>query len=99
MSKTRKGKNKLNVEQLKKFIKEIEELGKGSNNSYLEMIVSSANNFITYGEYRIALEIALDNLYEGSVFLDEEVVNLARQAYGKNITLEDESILKMLTKK
>lgn len=69
MLKTRKGKNNLKVEYLKKFIKGIEEIGKTNSNSYLEMAVSNVNDYTKYGEYELALDIALDNLYEGSVFL------------------------------
>lgn len=53
----------------KKFIKGIEEIGKTNSNSYLEMAVSNVNDYTKYGEYELALDIALDNLYEGSVFL------------------------------
>lgn len=99
MLKTRKGKNNLNVEYLKKFIKGIEEIGKTNSNSYLEMAVSNVNDYTKYGEYELALDIALDNLYEGSVFLDQEIISFARQAYAKSITSQKELLLEMLTKK
>jgi hypothetical protein len=89
----------MNVEYLERFIREIEELGKANDDSFLEMIVSYANNFIIHGEYKIALDNTLDNLYEESIFLDEEIISLARQAYGKKITLEQEANLKLLTNK
>jgi len=99
MLKTRKGKNNLNVEYLKKFITGIEEIGKTNSNSYLEMAVSNVNDYTKYGEYVLALDIALDNLYEGSVFLDQEIISFARQAYAKSITSQKELLLEMLTKK
>ena|GEM_PF-5320815 len=83
----------------KKFIKGIEEIGKTNSNSYLEMAVSNVNDYTKYGEYELALDIALDNLYEGSVFLDQEIISFARQAYAKSITSQKELLLEMLTKK
>lgn len=52
-----------------------------------------------HGEYEIALDNTLDNLYEESIFLDEEMISLARQAYGKTITSGQELVLQMFAKK
>jgi len=98
MLKIKDWKNDMNVEYLERFISEIEELGKVNSNSFLEMVVSYANSFIKYGEYEIALDNTLDNLYEESIFLDKEMISLARQAYGKTITSEQELVLQMFTK-
>jgi len=98
MLKIKEWKNDMNVEYLERFISEIEELGKVNSNSFLEMVVSYANSFIKYGEYELALDNTLDNLYEESIFLDKEMISLARQGYGKTITSEQELVLQMFTK-
>ena len=52
-----------------------------------------------YGEYKISLEMLLNNLDEVSIVIDENIINLARNAFGKMITVETEQLLNNLTKK
>lgn len=90
----------MNVEYLNEFIREIEKLSKIISNNYLDMAVSTAKDYTQYGEYELALDIALDNLYEGSIFLAQETVNLAHQAYDdKTLTPQKEALLEKITKK
>lgn len=96
--KVMKGKYNLNIEYFIKFIKKIEKIAEKNSNSYLKMALDNANEYAKYGEYELALDIALDNLCEGSILLEQEVIYLARQAYAKSITLQKALLLEMLTK-
>lgn len=67
--------------------------------SYLDNLITETKKLMKYGEYKIALEMMLDNLDEVSIVLDEKTINLARQALGVTITVETEQLLDKLTKK
>lgn len=102
----------MNKEILQDFVNQIKDLAKKSKEddyvndgvkiyskkSYLEWVLSDAEEFIYYGEYVIALEDMLDNLGEVNIVLDEKVINLARQAFGERITANQEKSLDFLTK-
>ena len=101
----------MNRDCLIKFIYHIEELAKVSDKSdyvqdslgrynkvtYLEDCIIEAKRLIAYGESQIALENMLENLYEVSIQLDKDVVDLARQAFGMQIPPNIENLLSKLT--
>ena len=89
----------MDVECLKKFNTRIEKIGKTNDDIHLHMAISTAIEYTKYGEYELALDIAMDNLYDSSIILDDEIISLARQACGNNITQEQKTLLKMLEKK
>jgi len=76
----------------------MDKAGVYSKGVILDDIIFEAQNLIKYGEYRIALENTLENLNEVSITLEKEIVELARQAFGQNITKEMELLLSLLTK-
>lgn len=102
----------MNKEILKDFVNQIKDLAQKSKEddyvndgvktypkrSYLEYVLSDAEESIYYGEYVIALEDMLDNLGEVYIVLDEKIINLARQAFGERITVNQEKRLDFLTK-
>lgn len=88
----------MKIELLERFVNRMEELSKIYDNYVFTHAVSGAKELIEYGEYRIALEDLLDNICEESIMLDEETVNLARQAFCGTITSERERVLKSITK-
>ena len=86
---------------LEEFIKQIEELSKADKkdyvrdscesylkSSYLDDLVTETRELMKYGEYKIALEMMLDNLDEVSIVLDEKMIHLARRMIGKTDTVE-----------
>ena len=87
---------------LEEFIKQIEELSKANDkkdyvrdscgsylkSSYLDDLVTETRELMEYGEYKIALEMMLDNLDEVSIVLDEKMIHLARRMIGKTDTVE-----------
>ena len=101
------------IECVENFVNQIEELSKASDkkdyvkdscgtylkSSYLDNLVSETREFMKYGEYKIALEMMLDNLGEVSIVLDEKTINSVRQVFGEKVTVETERLLADLTKK
>lgn len=87
---------------LEEFIKQIEELSKANDkkdyvrdsrgsylkSSYLDNLITETRELMKYGEYKIALEMMLDNLDEVSIVLDEKMIHLARRMVGETITVE-----------
>ncbi|MGN6710517.1 hypothetical protein [Anaerocolumna jejuensis] len=87
---------------LEEFIKQIEELSEANDkkdyvrdscgsylmSSYLDNLITETRELMKYGEYKIALEMMLDNLDEVSIVLDEKMIHLARQMVGETITVE-----------
>jgi hypothetical protein len=102
----------MNRDFLDEFINQLEKIMEVSNKDeyvqdskksylkifYLENLIIEAKELIGYGEYVIALENMLENLNEVSILLDKYIVNLARQAFGEQITMYMEELLKKLTK-
>ena len=105
----------MNRDFLEEFVKQIEALSKTSDkkdyvedrdscgsylkHSYLDNLITETRELMKYEEYKIALEMLLDNLDEVSIVLDEKIINLARQAFGEKITVETEQLLNNLTRK
>jgi hypothetical protein len=103
----------MNRDFLEEFVEQIEELSKTCDKNdyvkdscgsylkhfYLDNLITETRKFMKYGEYKIALEMLLDNLAEVSIVLDEKVINLARQEFGEAITVDIEELLNNLTKK
>lgn len=97
---------------LDKFIDQLVELARTSDKSdyvqdslgrynkvlFLEDLILQAKSLITYGENKIALENMLENLNEVSIRLDKNIVSLARQAFGEQISPNMENLLNALTK-
>lgn len=98
------------LKPLLSFVSEIEEIlmecgaddvvydssGSYSKSSFLSSVISDAKELIKYGEYQIALENMIDNLLEVSITLDKETVILARQAFGEEISSQNERVLEAL---
>ncbi len=103
----------MNKELLDKFVCCIEELmeqcgekdlvrdsrGYYSKRVYLNNLILEAKELIKYGEREVALENMLENLYEVSIFIDEDVANIARKAFGERISSGTENILVSLVNK
>lgn len=84
-------------EFLEEFLNQIELLAEEGNkeevvkdtagsylkSSWIKHMVSDARELVKYGEYEIALENILENLNEVSLRLDEQTMELARQAFEK----------------
>ena len=65
---------------------------------YMKDLLYDARELIRYGESAIALENLLENLNEVSICIDEEAVELARQAFGSQLSEEKEKVLNSLVK-
>jgi len=101
----------MNSDYLEEFINQLKELMNVSNKKdyvqdgrgsylkviYLENLILEAKELIKYGECKIALENMLENLNEVSILLDKDIVNLARQSFGEQITMYMDELLKTLT--
>lgn len=102
----------MNRELLEEFVNHLEKLIEQSDKSehvqdakgtylkadYMSNLVSEARDLIKYGELEIALENMLENLSEVSIFVDEETANIARQAFGRKISIGIEKIIRSLVK-
>ena len=78
------------------FINQLENLKK--SDIKLEYFVIAAKDLMKYGEYKIAMENILSNFYDNSMLFDKHIIDLAVQAFGVEITEEEEILLKNLTK-
>ena len=70
--------------------------GKYSKCDALLTILTDAKELIKFGEYQIALENMLENLFELSIHLDKDTLLLARLAFGEEISLKNERLLEKL---
>jgi len=90
------------IENLSKAIDKddyiVDQYGVHQKSAVLDYYVYAAKDLIKYGEYLIALENILSNLADASIFLDEETVSLARQAFGNNIAKEYILLLEKIAK-
>lgn len=59
-------------------------------------LISQAHHFAKYSEYRIALEILLENLMEFGIALSDEQIALANQAFGENMSAYDSKLIELL---
>jgi len=76
----------------------VDQYGIHQKATVLDHYVCVAKDLIRHGEYLIALENMLDNLIDSSIYLDESIIRLARQAFGDKITKEYELILEKVSK-
>ena len=97
----------MNKEYVEEFIDQIEKIMKVSGEEeyvqdeagvYLKNLILEARRLIKYGEYKIALENTLENLYEVSISLDKTTMVLVYQAFDNKICTYMEGLLSDLTK-
>ena len=102
----------MNKEYVEEFIDQIEKIMKVSGEEeyvqdeagvylkipYLKNLILEARRLIKYGEYKIALENTLENLYEVSISLDKTTMVLVYQAFDTKICTYMEGLLSDLTK-
>ena len=65
---------------------------------YMKDLIYEARELIGYGEGTIALENLLENLNEVSICIDEEAVELAKQALRNQLSEQNEKVLNSLIK-
>ena len=65
---------------------------------YMKDLIYEARELIRYGERTIALENLLENLNEVSIYIDKEAVELAKRAFGSQLSEEKEKVLNSLVK-
>ena len=106
---TIKGSEEMKI-SLQRFISRIEDMleeckaentvcdtsGKYSKFDALSAILTDAKELIKFGEYQIALENMLENLFELSIHLDKDTLLLARLAFGEEILPKNEKLLEEL---
>lgn len=100
----------MNKEFLEQFIFRMEELNKASDKdatvrdrigqydkvAYMNNAILETKELIKHGESRIALENMLENLNEVGIVLDTDTIDLARKAFGENISAYNEDLLKSM---
>lgn len=100
----------MNKEFLEQFIFRMEELNKASDKNatvydrcgkynkvaYMNNVILETKELIKHSESRIALENMLENLNEVGIVLDTDTIDLARKAFGENVSAYTDDLLKSM---
>lgn len=56
-----------------------------SMKDYLDHLIKDARYYLEYGEWLIALENTVSNLYETDIKLDKDILDIAKKAFGEHL--------------
>jgi proline dehydrogenase len=68
--------------------------------NFLDSLVKDARHYLHYGDWLIALENTISNMYETDIKLDKDILDIARKAFGEHLKEYDwQQTLDEMTKK